>query len=196
MRRLDENLIWIDDKNLPKTIKNKMVEFGITSLGFCKEHSVIVAKKNNECMCPEIIDDLCANISDCKHNANECESGLLILLNDKEIPQLLEKLNLKPSKEVNETTSKKEKDISPFPQKIDNFNVKAFAKLRFELTKKVATESQDIKVLRRALLEEFGIPVVPPELIAVFNMEIKKNNAKKEGLSLRDYLLKESLKKK
>ena len=45
-------------------------------------------------------------------------------------------------------------------------------------------------------MEEFGISSTPPELIAVFNMEIKKNKAKDAGMDFTKYLLKEAEEKK
>ncbi|MBF0120579.1 MAG: hypothetical protein HQK79_17255 [Desulfobacterales bacterium] len=185
---------WLEIQKIPTDIKEKINTLGIISIGVCFRYKIIIAKTDSDIICPEIVDNLCANINSCPHEAIETDLKHVILLNDSNLKNFVSKLGLIDKKVTPKDIPKGKKEKKE-EQHLDKFAKQAFAKLKFELTQKIAAENPNIEALKKALIEEFGMPNVPEELIAVFNMEIKKNKAKKLGVKFTDYLLLEKEKK-
>lgn len=71
----------------------------------------------------------------------------------------------------------------------------ATGKSKVELLRNVVSgEDPSLEKLKKAFQKEFGMPV-PPELVAVFNIEMQKVEAKKMGLSLAEYLVRQAQQK-
>ena len=191
MSELKKNIEWIKQKKLSNKIKQQMKELDFRSIGVCKKNDVAVAKINNYIVCSELNDDLCSDMDVCQYEAIEAEPEPIIFLCSLDLKNFLKDLKIIPSKTDPDISTQNKRG-----KKFDKFRKQAFAKLKFELTKRIAAETSDIKALNKALMEEFGISSTPPELIAVFNMEIKKNKAKDAGMDFTKYLLKEAEEKK
>ena len=193
MTKSEERIEWVNPKKISQQVKQKMEEYNITMLGVCRKNSVTIARIGTDIICPEMNDDLCSDMDVCIHDAVEPEPAITIFLCSPELKDLLQNLKLLFFEKTDKIS---EKEAKKRTKKFDKFRKQAFAKLKFELTKRVAAANPNIKALNDALMEEFGISTTPPELIAVFNMELKKNEAKKAGMKFSDYLLKQAEAKK
>ncbi|MEW5734090.1 MAG: hypothetical protein AB1921_04500 [Thermodesulfobacteriota bacterium] len=71
----------------------------------------------------------------------------------------------------------------------------ATGKSKIELLRNVVSgDNPSMEKLTETFQREFGMPV-PPELVAVFNIEMQKLEAKKLGLSLAEYLVRQAQQK-
>ncbi|MBF0101738.1 MAG: hypothetical protein HQK77_12600 [Desulfobacterales bacterium] len=179
--------------DISEDIRMQMETNSIHRVGICPDYNIVVAEINGNIVCSEIMETFCSKAEICLYNAQEAAPNIVQFLCSDPITQRFSKHNA--------VTYGKAKDISTKELKkrktqMDRQTKLAFDKLKFELTKRVAAEAADMKALEKALMEEFGISTVPNELIAVFNTEIKKNMAKRAGLSYSEFLLKEAGKKK
>jgi len=180
---------WLDPDKFSEKIQAGLNAFSLSRIGVCTVWRIALAERDGIVVCPDIIDGMCSNHTICPFGAQPADDDEILFLCGTEISSLLRSSTAAdddpaPVDAVSSRVSAGNPD--------QRFLERAYAKLKFEVTRKVAAETSDIAALGKALREEFGLLVIPRELTAVFELEVNKNAAKAAGISYAEYLIRQS----